>query len=204
MVCGAILASGQIRLASSGNRSGRTGLPDASRGNAATGGLGGYIADLASFPRDANRLAPMAVGGSVHGGWSRDRDRAVRGDERGSGTKPGIAGVGPGRRAQPLGLERGKPVPAGQSTSHTYHLATIRMVKAFRVGTTRRYSRSHFAAWGWRLHRALPGRGSCWRSSWPHRRPHSCDCMQPEDCTARTGLFRGCSSRSRPLIRSHG
>jgi hypothetical protein len=55
----------------------------------------------------------------------------------GVGTKPGIARVlGLAPQAKPLGLERGKPVPAGQSTSRTYHLATIRMVKAFRVGVT--------------------------------------------------------------------
>ena len=35
-----------------------------------------------------------------------------------------------------MDLERGKPVPAGQSTLRTYRLATVRMVKAFRVGVT--------------------------------------------------------------------
>ena len=55
----------------------------------------------------------------------------------GVGTKPGIARVlGLAPQAQPLGLERGKPVPPGQSTYRTYHLATIRMIKAFRVGVT--------------------------------------------------------------------
>jgi hypothetical protein len=55
----------------------------------------------------------------------------------GVGTKPGIARVlGLAPRAEPLALERGKPVPAGQSTYQTYHLATIRMIKAFRVGVT--------------------------------------------------------------------
>ncbi len=55
----------------------------------------------------------------------------------GVGTKPGIARVlGLAPQAQPLGLERGKPVPPGQTSYRTYHLATIRMVKAFRVGVT--------------------------------------------------------------------
>ena len=55
----------------------------------------------------------------------------------GVGTKPGIARVlGLAPQAQPLGLERGKPIPPGQSTYRTYHLATIRMIKAFRVGAT--------------------------------------------------------------------
>jgi hypothetical protein len=55
----------------------------------------------------------------------------------GVGTKPGIARVlGLAPQAQPLGLERGKPIPEGQSTSQTYRLATIRMIKAFRVGVT--------------------------------------------------------------------
>ena len=55
----------------------------------------------------------------------------------GVGTKPGIARVlGLAPRAEPLALERGKPVPAGQSMYQTYHLATIRMIKAFRVGVT--------------------------------------------------------------------
>lgn len=55
----------------------------------------------------------------------------------GVGTKPGIARVlGLAPDAQPLALERGKPVPAGQSNYQTYQLATYRMIKAFRVGVT--------------------------------------------------------------------
>jgi hypothetical protein len=55
----------------------------------------------------------------------------------GVGTKPGIARVlGLAPQAQPLGLERGKPVSPDQSTYRTYHLATIRMMKALRVGVT--------------------------------------------------------------------
>jgi hypothetical protein len=55
----------------------------------------------------------------------------------GVGTKPGIARVlGLAPQAQPLALERGKPAPADQSTYQIYHLATYRMIKAFRVGVT--------------------------------------------------------------------
>ena len=55
----------------------------------------------------------------------------------GVGTKPGIARVlGLAPQAQPLGLERGKPVSPDQSAYQTYHLATVRMIKAFRVGVT--------------------------------------------------------------------
>jgi Dolichyl-phosphate-mannose-protein mannosyltransferase len=55
----------------------------------------------------------------------------------GVGTKPGIARVlGLAPQAQPLALERGKPVPLDQSIYETYRLATYRMFKAFRVGVT--------------------------------------------------------------------
>jgi hypothetical protein len=55
----------------------------------------------------------------------------------GVGTKPGIARVlGLAPQAPPLGLERGKPVVAPQSAAQTYRLATIRMIRAFRVGVT--------------------------------------------------------------------
>jgi hypothetical protein len=55
----------------------------------------------------------------------------------GLGTKPGIARVlGLAPQAQPLGLERGKPVPLDQSVYRTYRLATVRMIRAFRVGVT--------------------------------------------------------------------
>jgi hypothetical protein len=55
----------------------------------------------------------------------------------GVGTKPGIARVlGLAPQAQPLALERGQPVPADQPAARTYQLATIRMIKAFRVGAT--------------------------------------------------------------------
>ena len=125
----------------------------------------------------------------------------------GVGTKPGIARVlGLAPQAQPLGLERGKPVPPGQSTYRTYHLATIRMIKAFRVGVTAPLF--PFALFGLVLATRLPDRagpGSSWRSSWPRRRSRSCDCTRPE-VTARpgTGSFPACFSPWRPLIRSHG
>ena len=55
----------------------------------------------------------------------------------GLGTKPGIARVlGLAPQAPPLALERGKPVPADQSSLKTYRVATVRMFKAFRVGAT--------------------------------------------------------------------
>jgi 4-amino-4-deoxy-L-arabinose transferase-like glycosyltransferase len=55
----------------------------------------------------------------------------------GVGTKPGIARVlGLAPHAQPLGLERGKPVPPDQSIAQTYHLAGVRMLRAMRVGVT--------------------------------------------------------------------
>jgi hypothetical protein len=55
----------------------------------------------------------------------------------GVGTKPGIARVlGLAPQAEPLGLERGKPIPPDQSTYRTYQRATDRMIRAFRVGVT--------------------------------------------------------------------
>jgi hypothetical protein len=75
----------------------------------------------------------------------------------GVGTKPGIARVlGLAPQAQPLGLERGKPSPPGQSTYRTYRLATIRMIKAFRVGVTAPLF--PFALFGLGLATRLPGR----------------------------------------------
>jgi hypothetical protein len=55
----------------------------------------------------------------------------------GLGTKPGIArvlGLAPG--SQPLGLEREKPLPDGQSAFDTYRIAAIRMAKVFRAAVT--------------------------------------------------------------------
>ncbi len=55
----------------------------------------------------------------------------------GLGTKPGIArvlGLAPG--SQPLGLERERPLPQGQSTFDTYRIATVRMAKVFRAAVT--------------------------------------------------------------------
>ncbi len=55
----------------------------------------------------------------------------------GLGTKPGIVRVlGLAPQAPPLALERGKPLPANQSSLKTYRVATVRMIKAFRVGAT--------------------------------------------------------------------
>jgi 4-amino-4-deoxy-L-arabinose transferase-like glycosyltransferase len=82
------------------------------------------------WPRWWRALAFMAAGPAILIGPYM----ALKG---GVGTKPGIARVlGLAPQAQPLALERGKPVPPGQSTYRTYHLATIRMIRAFRVGVT--------------------------------------------------------------------
>ena len=82
------------------------------------------------WPRWWRALAFMAAGPAILVGPYM----AIKG---GVGTKPGISRVlGLAPQAQPLGLERGKPVPPGQSTVETYRLATVRMVKAFRVGVT--------------------------------------------------------------------
>jgi hypothetical protein len=82
------------------------------------------------WPRWWRALAFMAAGPAILVGPYM----AIKG---GVGTKPGIARVlGLAPQAQPLGLERGKPSPPGQSSYQTYHLATIRMIKAFRVGVT--------------------------------------------------------------------
>ncbi len=83
-----------------------------------------------AWPRWWCALALMAAGPAILAGPYV----ALKG---GVGTKPGIARVlGLAPEAKPLDLERGKPVPAGQSTLRTYRLATVRMVKAFRVGVT--------------------------------------------------------------------
>jgi hypothetical protein len=53
------------------------------------------------------------------------------------GTKPGIARVlGLAPSSQPLGLEREKPLAAGQSWFDTYRSATVRMAKVFRAAVT--------------------------------------------------------------------
>jgi hypothetical protein len=55
----------------------------------------------------------------------------------GLGTKPGVARVlGLAAQAQPLALEREKPLPLGQTTFDTYRIATVRMFKAFRAAVT--------------------------------------------------------------------
>jgi 4-amino-4-deoxy-L-arabinose transferase-like glycosyltransferase len=52
----------------------------------------------------------------------------------GLGTKPGVARIlGLAPRAQPLALEREKPLPTDQTTAETYRIATVRMFKAFRA-----------------------------------------------------------------------
>jgi 4-amino-4-deoxy-L-arabinose transferase-like glycosyltransferase len=55
----------------------------------------------------------------------------------GVGTKPGIARVlGLAPRAEPLGLERERPLPPDQTNLETYRIATIRMLKVFRAAVT--------------------------------------------------------------------
>jgi hypothetical protein len=55
----------------------------------------------------------------------------------GLGTKPGVARIlGLAPRAQPLALEREKPLPMDQTTAETYRIATVRMFKAFRAAAT--------------------------------------------------------------------
>jgi hypothetical protein len=53
------------------------------------------------------------------------------------GTKPGIARVlGLEARSAPLGLERERPLPEGQTTLDTYGIAILRMAKVFRMSVT--------------------------------------------------------------------
>ena len=55
----------------------------------------------------------------------------------GVGTKPGIARVlGLAPRAEPLGLERERPLPPDQTNLETYRIATIRMLRVFRAAVT--------------------------------------------------------------------
>ena len=55
----------------------------------------------------------------------------------GLGTKPGIARVlGLAPRSDPMGLERERPLPAGQTTAETYRIAAGRMTKAFDESVT--------------------------------------------------------------------
>jgi hypothetical protein len=55
----------------------------------------------------------------------------------GLGTKPGIARVlGMAPRSDPLGLERERPLPPGQTTLEIYRVATMRMLKVFRAAVT--------------------------------------------------------------------
>ncbi len=55
----------------------------------------------------------------------------------GIGTKPGIARVlGLAPRSDPMGLERERPLPAGQTTAETYRIALFRMTRAFEESVT--------------------------------------------------------------------
>jgi 4-amino-4-deoxy-L-arabinose transferase-like glycosyltransferase len=55
----------------------------------------------------------------------------------GLGTKPGIARVlGLAPNSDPMGLERERPLPAGQTTTETYRIALGRMTKAFNESVT--------------------------------------------------------------------
>ena len=55
----------------------------------------------------------------------------------GLGTKPGIARVlGLAPRSDPMGLERERPLPPGQTISETYRLATSRMIEKFGESVT--------------------------------------------------------------------
>jgi hypothetical protein len=55
----------------------------------------------------------------------------------GLGTKPGIARVlGLAPRSDPMGLERERPLPAGQTTLETYKIAAGRMIRAFQESVT--------------------------------------------------------------------
>jgi Dolichyl-phosphate-mannose-protein mannosyltransferase len=102
------------------------------------------------WPRWWRAMAFLAAGPAILVGPYM----AIKG---GVGTKPGIARVlGLAPQAQPLALERGKPVPPGQSTYRTYRLATYRMIKAFRVGVTAPLF--PFALFGLALATRLPSR----------------------------------------------
>jgi hypothetical protein len=102
------------------------------------------------WPRWWRAVAFMAAGPAILVGPYM----AIKG---GVGTKPGIARIlGLAPQAQPFALERGKPVPPGQSTYRTYQLATIRMIKAFRVGVTAPLF--PFALFGLALATRLPDR----------------------------------------------
>ena len=102
----------------------------------------------------------------------------------GVGTKPGIARVlGLAPRSQPLALEREKPLPPGQTTSETYQIATIRMLKVFRAAVTPPLF--PFALLGLVLAAVArgpsPGLRYSWRSCWPRRRSRWCGSMPPGD-----------------------
>jgi hypothetical protein len=57
--------------------------------------------------------------------------------KRGLGTKPGIARVlGLAPKSDPMGLERERPLPPGQTTLETYKIAAGRMTRAFQESVT--------------------------------------------------------------------
>jgi 4-amino-4-deoxy-L-arabinose transferase-like glycosyltransferase len=83
-----------------------------------------------NWPRWWRSLAFLAAGfAAVAGPYI-----ALKG---GLGTKPGIARVlGLAPRCDPIGLERERPLPPGQSTLETYQIATGRMARAFQESVT--------------------------------------------------------------------
>ena len=104
----------------------------------------------------------------------------------GLGTKPGIARVlGLAPKSDPMGLERERPLAAGQSTARTYWIAAGKMVEKgftesvtpplFAVGDPRRGAIAHSRS------RSHPRPGSCCWSCWPSRPPGWCGCMPPAD-----------------------
>jgi hypothetical protein len=83
-----------------------------------------------NWPRLARALA-FLMGGLV---LSSGPYIATKG---GLGTKPGVARVlGLAPQAQPLALERERPLPPDQSTFETYRLATVRMLEVLHSAVT--------------------------------------------------------------------
>ena len=137
MGIGPVSAQGTFLLAAAGDWVWRVGLSDPSRGHAGTGGPGGTLlllplspATRINWPRWWRAIAFLAGGLVLFVGPYI----ALKG---GVGTKPGIARVlGLAPRAEPLGLERERPLPPDQTNLETYRIATIRMLRVFRAAVT--------------------------------------------------------------------